>query len=110
MASSMSGNTGIIYGLRDSLDLQTKINEGKTLGPEGAKTDLIQKLAGAALPEFQDKLSALRQSGADRANAKGKPGFIALLTAAPTPRKEAATAPVQFANVYRNTKGFAAVA
>jgi hypothetical protein len=109
MASSMSGNTSVIYGLRDSLNLQAKINEGKTFGPEGAKTDLIQKLALSALPG-EDQLSVLRQSGANRANAKDKPGFTALLTAAPTPKKEPATTPVQFANVYRNTKGFGAVA
>jgi hypothetical protein len=91
------------------LNLQAKINEAKTFGPEGVRTDLIQKLALSTLPA-EDQLSVLRQSGADRANAKGKSGFTALLTGAPTPKKEAATAPVKFANVYRDTKGFAAVA
>jgi hypothetical protein len=98
--------------MRDSFNLQGKINEAKTLGPEGVKTDLIQKLSFSALPG-EDQLSVLRQTSPDRANAsKGKSAFIALL-AAPSPKKEAAPAPApapaQFANVYRDTKGFAAV-
>lgn len=112
MASFISGSENVspVYAIRDNFDLPTKINEGKALGPQGVKTDLVQKLALNSLPSG-DMAPAPRQKSAERVTAKDKPGLKALPPApAPVPKKEAVTAPVQFANVYRNTQGFASVA
>lgn len=112
MASFISGTEsgGPVYAMRDSFDLPTKINEGKALGSQGVKTDLIQKLALNALPSG-DRAPAPRQKSSESVTAKDKPSLKAPPPApAPAPKKEAVTAPVQFANAYRNTQGFAAVA
>ena len=106
MASWMGGDNPI-YAMRDSLGLQAKIKEATTLGPAGAKTDLIQKLALSAQPS-RDQLFVMRNDGPDRAVAKGKSGFAAFRPA-DIPRKTEAP-PTQVQNVYRETNGFAAVA
>lgn len=106
MASWMEGNANPVYRMRDTFDLQAKVKEAKVLGPEGSRTDLIQKLALTTLPT-EDQLSVLRKAGAERVSAKDNSGFTAIQPT-PAPKKEAA--PVKVENVYRETRGFAAVA
>lgn len=114
MASFKSGNASPVYAMRDSFDLPTRINEGKALGYQGVRTDIIQKLALTSM-RAEDGLAATRQKSLDRATAKDKAGLDALRPSA-APKKEAAvapkmeTAPLKFENAYRDTSGFAAVA
>jgi len=71
------GNTtrSPITNMRDSFQLQAKIQEAKVLGPAGAKTDMIQKLALTAQPSWQSTgAKKLSQGITERATApKEKP-------------------------------------
>ena len=123
MASGTEQNVSPIYTMRENLNLQAKIQEAKTLGAAGAKTDLIQKLALTAQPS-RKQLSIMRRDVAERAGAKEKSG-ISSLRSTDASKKEASakkdTSPVKevsraketfsvkVENVYRETKGFAAV-
>lgn len=121
MASGTEGSS--IYTMRETLNLQAKIQEAKVLGAAGARTDLIQKLALTAQPS-RKQLSIMRRDVAERAGAKEKSG-ISSVRSTDTSKKEAVSKKeatptkdvsrtkeafsVKVENVYRETKGFAAV-
>lgn len=112
MASRTDGSVSPIYAMRESLSLQTQIKEAKVLGYSGAKTDMIQKLT-VTPPPSGEELTAPPKDAAKGSAANGKYGFVATRPADVPKKKEAAparAAPVMAANVYRETKGFAAVA
>jgi hypothetical protein len=112
VASQTGGSVNPIYAMRESLDLQTKIKEAKVLGYSGAKTDIIQKLT-VTPPPSGEELTAPPKYATKGSAANGKYGFVATSPADVPKKKEAAPAravPVMAANVYRETKGFAAVA
>ncbi len=123
MASGTERNVSPIYTMRETLNLQAKIQEAKVLGAAGARTDLIQKLALTAQPS-RKQLSIMRRDVAERAGAKEKSGIASLRSTDTSkteaaPKKEATPArdlprakeafSVKVENVYRETKGFAAV-
>lgn len=123
MASGTERAVSPIYTMRESLDLQAKIQEAKVLGAAGARTTLIQKLALTAQPS-RKQLSIMRRDVAERADSKEKSGIASLRLTGASEKEAAAkkTASavkdvssakeafsVKVESVYRETKGFAAV-
>lgn len=107
MATLTNESVNPIYAMRESLNLQSQIKEAKVLGPGVIRTDLIQKLT-VTPPPSGEEFAPQPKDDTKSATANGKYGFVSTrITDAP---KKKEVAPANTQNVYRDTKGFAAVA